>query len=246
MIPSINIGPLAIPTAGLLYIFGAYICLEIIEKTAVRLKQNATDIYTLGVLTLAAGIVGARLVFVTEYWAAFRQSLLSIIWPLNTGYNVWAGVFIGAAAGFFYARAKRLPPAATADALLPGLLVGFLVISLADFLAGPGYGTISRLPWAISQFGIKRHPVQIYEILLAVLALLVWWRVTGKPYRAGVPFLMATAVYAAGRLFTDAYRANTLLLPNGLHLWQIVAFGVLVTVVFLLRFTLPPAEAVES
>lgn len=240
MYPTINIGSFALPTAGLLYIFGAYFCLDLLERTAVRVKHDPTQMYALGTTTLVAGIVGARLVFVIEYWAAFRENLLSIVWPLNSGYNSWAGLLIGLTAGFFYARARQLPPAKTLDALVPGVLAGFAIISLKDFLVGPGYGTASTLPWALSQFGISRHPVQIYELLLAVVAFYSWWRMTRRSVQSGFPVLVVTAVYSAGRLYLDAFRENAWLTANGLHVWQLVSFVALIAALFFLRPYLLP------
>ena len=79
MYPIINIGPLAFPTTGLVIIFGAYLCLTLAEKSAIRLKQNHVTLYSLATIGLLAGFVGARLAFVVEYWAAFRENLLGIV-----------------------------------------------------------------------------------------------------------------------------------------------------------------------
>ena len=240
MYPSINIGSFALPTAGLLYIFGAYFCLGLIEKTAVRVKHDPQDIYALGTTALVAGIVGARLVFVTEYWAAFSSNLVSIVWPLNTGYNGWAGLFIGLAAGFFYARGKQMPAAKTGDALIPGVIFGFIILSVKDFLAGPGFGTVSAVPWALSQFGLSRHPVQIYEILAGLLGLAIWWRLSSKSQMAGFLFWVTTAVYSASRLYLEAFRDNAWLTTSGLHIWQIVCLILLVvSIIFLRNYIIP-------
>jgi phosphatidylglycerol:prolipoprotein diacylglycerol transferase len=122
-----------------------------------------------------------------------------------------------------YGRAKQLPLGATLDALAPGLLVATIIVSLADFLGGPGYGVVTALPWGIDVFGIQRHPVQFYEILIALLSLLVWWWGFRHRRQEGQLFLMALIVYAAGRLFVDAFRANTPLSANGYHIIQIAA-----------------------
>lgn len=235
MYPSINIGSLALPTTGLLTIFGAYFCLALIERTAVRTRHNPNDVYALGTLGVAAAFIGARLVFVSEFWASYSANPLSIIWPLNNGYNAPAGLLIGVVAAFFYARGKQMPPAKTLNALLPGVLVGLMVLSLKDFLAGPGYGTVTAVPWAISQFGISRHPVQIYELILGAYCLWLWWRLTGQGRADGFVFLAVTAVYSAGRLFLDAFRDNAWITASGFHIWQIIALILLVLCLLLLR-----------
>lgn len=227
MYPTIHIGNLAFPTAGLLYIAGAFLCLSVIEQAALRLRQNQAEVYALATAVLFSGIIGARLFFVADYWAAFRANPLTIIWPLNTGYNLAGGLVVGLVVGFFYGRYKQLPPLATLDALIPGVITLLAIISLADFLAGPGYGVITNMPWGVSQFGIRRHPVQLYEVAAALAALFAWWRLHPGAYAPGWLFFATTAVYTAGRLLVDAYRANAWTTPGGWHIVQIACLIIL-------------------
>lgn len=228
MYPTINLGPMVFPTAGLLYLLGAWISLGVGERAAKRLDQNPDAVYGISATSLFAGLVGARLSFVMLFWPAFSENLLAIIWPLNSGYNLWGGLFFAAAAGFFYGRAKRMGPWATLDALIPGLITGLLFISLADFLAGPGFGTLSRVPWAISQFSMQRHPVQIYELIIGLTALGSWWRLARKPHFDGQLFLVTLSIYSAGRLFVDAFRENAWLSGSGIHILQVICLLALV------------------
>ncbi|HEX6386737.1 MAG TPA: prolipoprotein diacylglyceryl transferase family protein [Anaerolineae bacterium] len=234
MLPTINIGPFVFPTAGLVYIFGVWACLNLIDWSARRLDLEPETTYALGATGVLAGFIGARLTFVALHWPAFQENLLGIVWPLTTGYNAWGGVVVGLAAAFFYGRARQLPPAATLDALAPGLVAGLIVISLADLLAGPGFGTLTLLPWGIEQFGLYRHPVQIYEIIVGIVALLVWWWLAGRRAFAGQLFLATTAVYSAGRLFVDAFRANTWITNDGWHVLQIISLAALLASLLLL------------
>jgi phosphatidylglycerol:prolipoprotein diacylglycerol transferase len=142
-------------------------------------------------------------------------------------------------AAFFYGRFHQLDPAITMDALAPGLVVGLIAISLADFLAGPGFGTLSNLPWAINMFGLRRHPVQIYEILVGLTALFLWWRVSQRPSFTGESFLITITLYSAGRLFVDAFRDNTPLTAGGYHIIQIISLTILLTSLFLITRNLP-------
>lgn len=232
MFPTLNIGGLVFPTAGLIIILGTWLGLSLVERTAVRVQQNPQRIYGVAATAVFVGFIAARATFVVQYWSAFSQNLLSIIWPLNTGYNIWGGLLFGLIGGFFYGRAQRLPLLPTLDALLPGALFGLMIVSLADFAGGPGYGTLTAVPWGVAQFGVRRHPVQLYELFVGGLALLTWWRVSSPAgYQISRPFLLGTAVYSAGRLFVDAFRDNAWLL-DGYHIVQIIALGILLTVLF--------------
>ena len=82
-----------------------------------------------------------------------------------------------------------MPLAPTLDALAPVFVGGLMVASFADFLGGPGFGTPTNMPWGISNFGISRHPVQLYELLVGLLALLVWWLLRQRRAYAGQLFL---------------------------------------------------------
>ncbi|MCB9421838.1 MAG: prolipoprotein diacylglyceryl transferase [Ardenticatenaceae bacterium] len=222
MIPAISIGPLVLPTAGLVYILGAWFSLSLVERTAKHLNLNAEKVYGVAATALFGGLVGARLTFVAIYWRAFTDNLLGIIWPLNTGYNLFGGLVIGAAAAFFYGRYHQLKPGETLDALAPGLFMVLMVVSLADFLAGPGFGTLSRVPWAITQYSMRRHPVQIYEILVGATALFVWWRLRDQRLFKGQLFLMSVSIYSGGRLLVDAFRDNAWVTSGGYHIVQII------------------------
>ncbi|MBK8985518.1 MAG: prolipoprotein diacylglyceryl transferase [Chloroflexi bacterium] len=238
MYPTLSLGPFVFPTAGLVYLLGIWLALTLVERAAKRLRLNVAATYGLTVTGLVAGFVGARLLFVLEYWAAFQANLLGIIWPLTNGYNLWGGLFFGVAAAFFYGRYKQLPLWSTLDALAPGLLTAFLTISLADFLAGPGYGTLTRMPWGIPVFGVRRQPVQLYEVAVGLAALSLWWRVADRRTFPGQLFLLTAILYSAGRLFVDAFRDNAWLTADGYHITQITALFILLSSLILLaRFS---------
>jgi len=234
MLPTLNIGPLAIPTGGLVYILGIWLTLFAVEKAAGLLELRINDVYNLATVALAVGFVTARLAFVVTYWSAYEDNLLGIVWPLNAGFNVWAGLMGGVAAGFFYGRAKRLEPDSTLDALAPGLLVALMTVSLADMLAGPGYGTEADLLWSVNLFGIQRHPVQLYELLIGAVTLLAWLYLARRPHHPAQPFLAAVAIYRAGRLFVDTFRPTAWLTASGYHILQIIALIILLAALFLL------------
>lgn len=234
MFPILNLGPLVLPTAGLLYLLGIWLCLSVVERAAKWLHQDVAAIYNLAVTMLVAGFVGARLVFVAIYWTAYADNLLGIIWPLNSGFHLWGGLFFGLVAGVLYGRFHQLPLLSTLDTLTPALITAFMIISLSDFLAGPGFGDLTSLPWGITQFGVRRHPVQLYELLGGGVAWLTWWQSRPISARPGQLFYVTLAIYSGGRLFTDAFRENAWLTADGLHTLQILCLITMLACLYLL------------
>lgn len=246
MLPTISIGPLNFPTGGLVLLLGAWLTLTAIERSAKALRLNAEAIYSLSVVVLASGFIGARLFFVALHWSSFQDNLIGIVWPITSGYEMVGGLVIGLLAGFFYGRYRQLPWLSTLDAVSPGIVIAFMTVSLADFLGGPGYGTETGLPWAIDVFGIKRHPVQVYELITGALALIFWRQL--RPRRAfdGQLFLMTAAIYSGGRLFFDAFRANAWLTASGYHGLQVVSLIILLACVFLLGWFARAGEVSDA
>jgi phosphatidylglycerol:prolipoprotein diacylglycerol transferase len=256
MLPYLNLGPIGLPTAPLVYILGVWLALYAVDRTARRLDQEPERLYALASVAFLGGFIGARLVFILLHWSSYDDNLLGIVWPLTSGYNALGGALIGVGAAFFYGRWRRLALWPALDVMTPGLFVFLMAASLADFLGGSGYGSLTSLPWGIEQYGVRRHAVQLYEILAGLAALGVWWwaatDLTGRraalssdqnatrrprPARstiAGRPFLLAVAVYAAGRLFVDAFKETTPLTSGGFHVAQIVSLVALLAALVLL------------
>jgi phosphatidylglycerol:prolipoprotein diacylglycerol transferase len=243
MLPTISIGPLVLPTTGLVYILGAWLVLTVVERAAKFTGASVQPTYGVAFVGMLAGFIGARLLFVATHWSAYVDNPLSIIWPLSSGFSPAGGLLVGGVAALYYARWQRLPLGRTLDALLPGVIVGFMVVSLADFLGGPGYGQETTLLWGIDLFGIRRHPVQIYELLAGLVALAAWYFLARNRIRPGRAFLLGTAVYAAGRLLLDAFRANAPLTTGGFHIIQIISLVIMLTCLVFLAFDTPPETA---
>ena len=245
MYPTLSLGPLAIPTAPLTILIGLWLVLETSERSARYHQQSRQLIYNLVFTGLIATFLGARLTFVALHWSAFQNNLWGIVWPLTNGYTGWAGLVIGVFVLLLYARRHQLPLWPTLDTLAPGLWVGLMTLSLADFLGGPGYGKTTNVLWGVEMFSLRRHPVQMYELLAGVVALWLWWRLTQKKQPVGMAFLASAAAYSALRLFVDAYRDNTPLTADGYHIVQLVAFAVMLACLFLIS-RLPQTSSEEA
>ena len=96
-------------------------------------------------------------------------------------------------------------------------------------------GTYSRQFWAMDVYGALRHPVQIYEIIGAIAALLVWWTMRPSRLFDGQLFLMTTTVYAASRLFTDAFRENSWFTADGYRIIQIISLAIMLACLYALN-----------
>lgn len=236
MLPILNIGPLAIQLPGLILLVSIWLGLSIAEKGSLRRGIHPDQLYMLVMISVGAGLLGARLSFVLQNPQAFLSDPWSIVSP-NPGLLDPIG---GAAAGFLgalvYGQRKGMPLWSTLDALSPLWAAVALALPLANLSSGAGFGSPADLPWAIDLWGAKRHPTQVYEALAAGGILI--HLMTSKALRSlpgGVVFWYFVVLTASARLVLEFFRGDSVTLAGGLRLPQVLAWLVLFIALWQLR-----------
>ncbi|RME82432.1 MAG: hypothetical protein D6775_10920 [Caldilineae bacterium] len=238
MLQSFQLGPLALPTYPLLLILGFYLGLFWAARTAQRRGLDPDHVYNAGFYAAVAGIIGGRLGHVAFHLPAYAGDPLSILSPNLAAFQPWVALAAALLLVAWYIRKHRLPLLPLFDALASGGLLTLVVLALADFLNGRHYGSPTVLPWAVFQWDVARHPVQLYELAGTLMViLLLWWRLDRlTPGRGG---MAAIAGYAAVRLVVDAFRAQPVTIGDGFRLSQVIALVVLVLVLLAFYQTSP-------
>jgi prolipoprotein diacylglyceryltransferase len=129
-----------------------------------RARRAGVDpemIFTLAFWMIVPGIVGARAVYVTEYWRRdfwpvyertqdFRALLFSVV-NVAAGGLVVFGSFIGGMIGLWlFWRRYRIPLLATADLVAPSMLLGLALGRIGCMLNGCCFGGVCDLPWSVT------------------------------------------------------------------------------------------------
>jgi phosphatidylglycerol---prolipoprotein diacylglyceryl transferase len=194
MIPFLHLGPLTIPTFGLLVATGllvaAYVLQADFDRRRVAFepsKKNKTasverkdeGFLIIGIAGFA-GLVGARLYHVLESPSEFFADP----WPqLFSRFGfAWFGGFLGGLiALILLARYLKIPLLEFLDICSPAAAVGYAIGRVGCLLSGDGdYGRPTSLPWGMSfPNGVvptseRVHPTPLYEffIWLAIAAFL--------------------------------------------------------------------------
>jgi phosphatidylglycerol:prolipoprotein diacylglycerol transferase len=149
LIPRLEVGQLGLPIRG----YGVMMLLGVVAGTlaaAYRARQAGIDherIYGLLMWFLVAGIGGARLFYVVEYFEDFRRptlaATLSEIARFTEGGLVVYGALVGAAIAFWaFARRHALSPLRLADVIAPSLMLGLAFGRIGCLLNGCCYGKV--------------------------------------------------------------------------------------------------------
>jgi len=204
MIPFLHLGPLMIPTFGLMVATGLLVAAYVLQADYDRRRaQFATSGYQksgkpghhdegfliIGIAGLS-GLVGARLYHVLE---SPRELIADPSVLISRFGFAWFGGFLGGfAALVFLARHFGIPALEFMDLCSPAAAVGYAIGRIGCLLSGDGdYGVPTTLPWGMGfPNGVvpttqRVHPTPLYEffIWLAIAALL--WQM-GKKAVSGV------------------------------------------------------------
>lgn len=238
MLPLLHLGPLTIQTPGLIILLSIWVGLSVSDRYAKRVEIDSSRLDNLVLIVLLSGVLSARLAFAARSWSAFAGRPLDVFSLNLTMFDPIAGLVIGLLAGAVYLQKKQMPAWQTLDALTPGLAVFMVGLGLAHLASGDAFGAATNLPWGIDLWGEKRHPSQIYEAIAALLVLVaVWPRASQKerPLPPGTRFLGFAALTALARLFLEAFRGDSTLLPGGIRAAQVGAWLILAAAFYFLK-----------
>ncbi|NDJ75450.1 MAG: diacylglyceryl transferase [Chloroflexi bacterium] len=225
MFPIINIGPLALQSAILILVLGLFAASEVFSRRAVRLGLPE-NIQNAGGLALVVGVLAARLGYAALHLDAYLRDPVGLVSPQMATTSVPAGLVAG---GIFFAwriYRRELPPRLVLDALAPGLALMLAALAIRDLALGENVGLPADLPWAIDLWNARRHPVQLYLAIPALL-LAVWsFRRGTRPF-PGFDFLVVLGGYTLAVLITSMWRESSTTLPGDLRQEQLIAWLVL-------------------
>jgi phosphatidylglycerol---prolipoprotein diacylglyceryl transferase len=147
--------PLGVPIRG----FGVMLMLATIAAVglaAYRAWQAGLDpdvIYSLAFVMFIAGIIGARLFYIVEYWTQFARytprNTLDLAATIQASLNVTKGglvvygsVLAGVPAGIWFCLRRGLPVLAIGDIIAPSMVVGLALGRIGCFLNGCCFGGV--------------------------------------------------------------------------------------------------------
>ena len=220
--------------------FGASIALAflaaawLVARNLKRQGENPEYAWDLAGWAAIGGILGAKIYYLFLHFGETAADPWGAL--LSRSGLVWYGGFIGGAlAVLFRLWQLKLPIWKFADAIAPGMAIGYAVGRLGCFLVGDDYGSPTDAPWAVAfpqgappstagnlrAFGVDIpattpdnavlavHPTQLYEtgMTLIILAILIRLR----PRLAATPghlFMAWLALAGVERFIVEIFRAK--------------------------------------
>ncbi len=209
-------GGLLLTWHGVFVAIGIALGVWVAVKMAARAGFIEDVSYTVALVGVAAGIVGARALFVAENHSLFEGRLLDIFRINEGGISIYGALIGGVMGGLAYGIWQRLPIRAGLDAAAFGAILGQGIGRIGDIINGEHFAKTTDLPWAVvythagsPSFGLDpQHPAVAYEFLgdLLIFGLLfLLWRFYK---RDGMVFFSYAFLYSVMRMGTSALRLD--------------------------------------
>ncbi len=207
MIPFLHLGPLTIPTFGLMVATGLLVAAYVLQADFDRRREQfAKSGYLKGngkpghhdegflIIGMAGtiGLVGARLYHVLE---SPRELIADPALLISRFGFAWFGGFLGGfMALLFLARRFEIPALEFMDLCSPAAAVGYAIGRIGCLLSGDGdYGVPTTLPWGMSfPKGVVPttehvHPTPLYEFFIWLVIAAFLWRMGKKAISGARP-----------------------------------------------------------
>jgi phosphatidylglycerol---prolipoprotein diacylglyceryl transferase len=228
MIPYLHLGPLQLPTFGLMVALALITSAYVLQADFDRRGMNV-DAFTMITVAGLMGILGAKLYHLLETPAEFFANPMPLL--LSRYGFAWFGGFLGGFGALLVMRWRaKLPLWKFLDACSPAAAFGYGIGRIGCFLSGDGdYGRPTSLPWGMSfpngvvpttqtcvEWGspanCRVHPAPLYELLIwSVIGFLLWRlgaRILKNPRRSGEIFCYYLILTGVARFLVEIIRIN--------------------------------------
>jgi phosphatidylglycerol:prolipoprotein diacylglycerol transferase len=232
-----TIGGFVLTWHGLFTAIGILLGVQLSLRMARFVRYDPDQAYTLALVGVPSGIIGARLLFIVEHWDYYSAGPGEILALNQGGISVWGAVLGGVLGAWLFALWRGYPVGRGLDISAFGFLIGLAIGRIGDLVNGEHLGRASDLPWAVVYTHPQspafahsitvgpHHPATTYELLglLGILAVLFFVQARVFRDRPGLTFFKFLILYSALRFGLTYLRVDSDVVAWGLRTPQFVA-----------------------
>ena len=222
---------------GIIIALGMMLGVMVVTRQAKAEHENVDQYFDMAMLSLVAGVIGARIYYVIFSWEYYKDNLVSILNLRGGGLGIYGGILGAIGAIFIYTRKKKLSFLHVCDTIILGVPLGQMMGRWGNFFNREAFGeytnTLFRMELPLKAVYasnvtdkmlahsrvvdgasyITVHPTFFYESILCLcifILLQLFKRYKGED---GEVFLLYLVLYGVGRFVIEGLRTDQLLLP---------------------------------
>lgn len=245
-----SFGPFSLHMYGILLVTALLAALWLSGVLARKEGLDPQKVQDLGIASIIAGLLGAKLLLVIVDFDQYRASPRALLDVLQSGGVFYGGLLGGIPVAWWYIKRHGLPLFNTLDLLAPAVALGQAIGRVGCFAAGCCYGAPSTVPWSVIftsddahalvgvPLGIPLHPSQLYESFGTLVLMFVLLAVLKRRKFHGQVLCVYLLGYAVLRFTLEFFRgdvARGTVFGGALSTSQFIA----IVVVFLTLAALP-------
>ena len=185
-------------------------------------RERVADVL---LISIPAGVVGARLYYVAFNWGAYSEDFWRIANLRLGGLAIHGGLILGILAAFALCMRYKIKPLRFYDLAAPSLALGQAIGRWGNYFNSEAHGGPTDLPWAIPVGGEMVHPTFLYESLWCLLLFVLLSFLLGRRFFEGQITLLYGILYSLERFFVEILRTDSLMLGT-LKQAQVVSVSV--------------------
>lgn len=163
-------------------------------------------------ITVPAGVIGARLYYVLFNWNDYAGDFYKMINIRGGGLAIHGGLLFGFLAAVLLCMLWNIRPLNLLDLAAPPIAIAQSIGRWGNYFNQEAHGGPTNLPWAISVDGQMVHPTFLYESIWCVLLFFVLIFIDNRRKFEGQTFLLYGILYSLERFFVEALRTDSLMI----------------------------------
>ena len=232
---------------GLMLFFAFVGSMNLAARRARREKLDPEIIYDLALWVFIGGLVGARGLYVAQYWGTKVTTFWEIFEIWKGGIVFYGSVIGGVVAFLVYRGFRAFPVRAVLDAIAPALALGIAIGRIGCFLNGCCYGDACALPWAVSfprhspawqtevaqgliapnaSTSLALHPTQIYSTIDGLILMVLLMAFYPLRRRDGEVMGLLMLTYPITRFLIEYLRNDEGIFAFGMTISQCISAGI--------------------
>ncbi|MBR7131590.1 MAG: prolipoprotein diacylglyceryl transferase [Lentisphaeria bacterium] len=217
---ALEIGSLCIRWYGVMAAIGFLTASFLLEKNRNFANLSKDQCGTMLIIALVAGIVGARIFYVVQFFHFYRDDLIRIFFIHEGGLVFYGGFLLAMLLVILYTRKNNLDTMRVLDVFSPAMAAAHAAGRIGCFLNGCCFGRATKSFWGVTApentllyeltGGQPVHPVQLLEAGENILICIFLCWLIRKTSR-GITFASYITIYGILRCFNETLRGDNVL-----------------------------------
>lgn len=211
---------------------GMVIAAIIVYYRAPKHGMTGDQMITLTLISIPAGIIGARAYYVLFNWSWYAGDFYKIINIREGGLAIHGGLILGLGTGILLCYLFKYRPLNVLDLCVPAIALAQSIGRWGNYFNSEAHGGLTDLPWGVYIDGYTYHPTFLYESIWCLILFFLLLYIDNRRKFEGQVFLLYGILYSLERILVESLRTDSLMIGPFKQAQVFSACVIIVCVIF--------------